>query len=64
MRPGVGPERTRQLAGTPAWLRVCLGNDDAPATLGCLDRGGEPGNARADNGQVWFHQTGLLFMAS
>jgi hypothetical protein len=43
---------------------MCLGNDDAPATLGCLDRGSKPGNARADNGQVWFHRTGLLFMAS
>jgi hypothetical protein len=42
---------------------MCLGNDDAPATLGCLDRGGEPGNTRTDNGQVWFHGTGLLFMA-
>ena len=39
---------------------MCLGNGHPPATLGCLDRGGEPGNARADNGQVWFHRTGLF----
>src|SRR5258708_20959650 len=37
---------------------MCLGNGHPPAPLGCRDGGGEPGDARADDGQVWFHKTG------
>src|SRR5262249_51775972 len=55
---GVGPEGSRQRACSPAWPRICLGNGHPPATLGCLDGGGEPGDARADDCQVWFHKTG------
>ena len=35
-----------------------LGHGHPPATFGGLDGGGEPGEARADNDQVWFHKTG------
>ncbi|MQA87492.1 MAG: sigma-70 family RNA polymerase sigma factor [Streptosporangiales bacterium] len=38
---------------------MCLGDGHPPATFGCLDSGGEPGEARADDCQVWFHKTGL-----
>jgi hypothetical protein len=31
---------------------MCLGNGNPQATFGCLDDGGEPGEARADDYQV------------
>src|SRR5690348_3390192 len=37
---------------------MCLGDGHPPATFGCLDGGGEPGQAPADDCQVWFHKTG------
>src|SRR5919198_1348728 len=46
--------RPRRLRGDRCWP----GREPPASVLGCLDGGGEPGEARADDYQVWFHKTG------
>jgi RNA polymerase sigma factor (sigma-70 family) len=52
-RKGAASERAR-----PPSREYASATGHPPATLGCLDRGGEPGQAPADDYQVWFHKTG------